>query len=74
MKTARRVAGKLHLFDFYALIGTYLNTTHTADAFSRLIRVCLAVVPHLVHPDRADIYTFATAGAAVKIHIDKIHL
>ncbi len=77
---ARRAAlpavwqGKLHLSDFYALIGTYFNTAHTTYAFSSLIRVGLAVVPHLVYSDRADIYTFAAAGAAVKINVDKIHL
>ncbi len=66
--------GELHFSDFYALIGAYFNAAHTADAFSSLIRVGLAVIPHLIYADRADIYTFAAAGAAVKIHVDKIHL
>jgi hypothetical protein len=65
---------QLHLSDFYAFIGAYFDAAHAADAFPCLIRVGLAVGPHLVYTDRTDVHTFTAARAAVKVHIDQIHL
>jgi hypothetical protein len=68
-----RPARGLHLYDFYALVGTDFDAAHAADALAGLIGIGLAVFAHLVDTDRADVDTFAAAGATVKIYIDQKH-
>jgi hypothetical protein len=60
----------LHLFDFDTLIRANFYTTHATNALSGLIGVGLAVGPHLINLNRADVYAFSTAGAAIHVDVD----
>ena len=61
---------ELHLLDFDALIRADFYATHTTNALSCLKRVSLAVGAHLINLNRADVYAFSTAGAAIHVDID----
>ncbi len=60
----------LHFFDFDAFVRTDFNAAHTANAFSCLKGISLAVGAHLINLDRTDVYAFSTAGAAIHVDID----
>jgi hypothetical protein len=61
---------ELHFRDFDALIRTDFYAAHATNALSCLIRISLAVGTHLINLNRADVYAFSTAGAAILVDID----